>query len=72
MELCESDCKAALSLQPTKVKGILHRALCREYFEKFEEALKDFKKVRELSPTSRLAKEGCERLQKVLVMQSET
>jgi hypothetical protein len=56
-------------LQPKNEKGLLRRALCREYFERFEEALEDFETVKRVSPSSLLASSGierCKRMQKVI------
>ena len=67
MEMCERDCEEALRLQPKNVKGILRRALCREYFEKFSEALEDFENVRSLAPGSAIASEGLKRCRKAVL-----
>ena len=69
MRECERDCEEALQLQPKNEKGLLRRALCREYFERFEEALEDFETAKRLSPSSLLASSGierCKRMQKVI------
>ena len=69
MRECERDCEEALQLQPKNEKGLLRRALCREYFERFEEALEDFETVKRVSPSSLLASSGierCKRMQKVI------
>lgn len=69
MRECERDCEEALQLQPKNEKGLLRRALCREYFERFEEALEDFETAKRLSPSSLLASSGierCKRMRKVI------
>ena len=69
MRECERECEEALHLQPKNEKGLLRRALCREYFERFEEALEDFETVKRVSPSSLLASSGierCKRMQKVI------
>ena len=40
MQECEKDCEEALQFGPQNEKGLLRRALCREHFERFDEALK--------------------------------
>ena len=66
MRECEKDCEEALQLQPKNEKGLLRRALCREYFERFEEALEDFESAKRLSPSSLLASSGIERCKKMI------
>ena len=66
MRECEEDCEEALQLQPKNEKGLLRRALCREYFERFEEALEDFESAKRLTPSSLLANSGIERCKKMI------
>ena len=65
MQECEKDCEEALQLDPQNEKGLLRRALCREYFERFDEALEDFESAKRSSPSSLLASSGIERCKKL-------
>ena len=65
MQECEKDCEEALQLDPQNEKGLLRRALCREHFERFDEALEDFESAKRSSPSSLLASSGIERCKKL-------
>eukprot|EP00053_Salpingoeca_punica_P019355 m.195111 g.195111 ORF g.195111 m.195111 type:complete len:271 (-) comp17631_c1_seq1:722-1534(-) len=61
-EECVVDCTQALAITPTYAKALTRRAAALEKQDKLEEALRDYKRLRELDPSDRTAIEACQRL----------
>ncbi|CAN0031071.1 unnamed protein product [Discosporangium mesarthrocarpum] len=59
------DCTGALELSPGYVKALLRRSQASENLEKYDDALEDVKRLLEIDPGLRVARESAPRLERL-------